>query len=108
MLRLTSIRHRPKQGIIVFRIDVVVDRDDPAPCIPVPGRRSIESAPDFSLWRIAGKLDNKHSKDRRQRLMHVNATNSLHTNVFKMTEQFRLHCRAADRARFTWCNLADD
>src|SRR5690242_12576251 len=80
VLRLTTIRHRPKQRVQTFRINVIVHGDDPAPGIPVAGGGGIKCAPNLGLRSAAYELKDEHCEHRSQWLVHVDSADTLNAD----------------------------
>ena len=54
--RIAAIGHRPKNGVSVVGIDIVIDRDDEFADDGLQGQRSVQRAPYFAARRTALKL----------------------------------------------------
>jgi hypothetical protein len=76
VLRLAAIGHGPEQRIGIFRIDVLVDRDDPLTGETMQRAGAVERAPDLGLRRAALELNPDHRIEAGQRLVHGHARNS--------------------------------
>src|ERR1041385_9011935 len=107
--RLAAHRDRPVERVAVFRIDILVDRDNVFSQLLAESEHAVERAPHFVLRRAVLALDDDVAAKVHKRLVAADADNPLVARMLvEVAQQHRLHTDLFELARLARRHLTED